>query len=160
MKLEGKTIERACERFNDNYMPVPESGCWLWTGTINDGRYGALSLCGKPISAHRLSWLLHHGDIPQGKFVLHKCDVKSCVNPDHLFIGTAKDNTADMLKKKRHRTTRGSDRHNAKLSDMDVHNIRFLRGMRVKCKDIAEFYDVGRRTISSIATRRYWAWLN
>lgn len=90
-------------RFETKYVRIPESGCWLWTGTA--GRYGKFGMTPgqNPIDAHRASWLLYRGEIPAGFRVCHHCDVTLCVNPDHLFIGTAKENTRDMMRKGRHR---------------------------------------------------------
>lgn len=87
-------------RFNAKWK-ANENGCWLWTGA--HGRYGNLSVNKRHMDAHRFSWLLHRGQIPDGMRVLHSCDVSLCVNPEHLFLGTAKDNTRDMLAKGRHR---------------------------------------------------------
>jgi len=94
------------ERFHENYIPVTETGCWLWEKAGN-GRYGDFQLSkinGKRLrmSAHRFSYELHYGPIPKGMSVLHKCDVTMCVNPDHLTLGTQDDNMKDMVKKGRH----------------------------------------------------------
>jgi hypothetical protein len=79
-----------------------ENGCWVWTGSTQNSGYGKLlGFDGKTISAHRASWLLHHGDIPGNLQVLHTCDNRSCVNPDHLFLGTASDNMRDCSEKNR-----------------------------------------------------------
>lgn len=86
-------IERRVER-------VPFSGCWIWVGQTN-GVYGQLYSRGKVVGAHRLSWMAHRGEIPDGLFVCHHCDVPLCVNPDHLFLGTCRDNAADMVRKGR-----------------------------------------------------------
>ena len=75
-------------------------GCWLWTGKARREGYGAVGWP-KTISAHRLSWGLHNGPIPAGLWVLHKCDVRLCVRPDHLFLGTNLDNMRDRIKKRR-----------------------------------------------------------
>lgn len=91
------------ERFHANYIPEPMSGCWLWVGGTNGKGYGQLWIDGEPsIMAHRLSWELHNGPIPKGMLVCHKCDTPPCVNPDHLFIGTDKDNIQDCIKKGRY----------------------------------------------------------
>lgn len=79
-----------------------QSGCWHYTGFINKGGYGTIGFRGnRCFLAHRVSWILHVGEIPQGLFVLHKCDNRKCVNPDHLFLGTIQDNVDDMYAKGR-----------------------------------------------------------
>jgi len=81
---------------------VDASGdCWLWTGGIAGNGYGYICIDGKMVSAHRFSWLLHNGDIPDGMQICHKCDVRKCVNPDHMFLGSAADNAQDKVQKGR-----------------------------------------------------------
>jgi len=80
---------------------IKSSGCWHFTGAINTTGYGVVGFKGKVWQAHRLSYYFHNGAIPDGLMVLHKCDNRRCVNPDHLFLGTAKDNTQDMINKGR-----------------------------------------------------------
>jgi hypothetical protein len=107
--LKGKsrfplTIE---ERFwnrvdkNGPLHPILKTPCWEWTGTVNVQGYGDMSVEGKHVGAHRLSYQLHNGSIPKGLHVLHKCDNRICTNPEHLFIGTQSENVKDMGKKKR-----------------------------------------------------------
>lgn len=75
--------------------------CWEWTGCIGDDGYGKTHAFGKIMRAHRLSYILHIGEIEEGLMVLHRCDNTKCLNPSHLFLGTGKDNGADMVMKER-----------------------------------------------------------
>lgn len=79
----------------EKWIPEPNSGCWLWIASVNNDGYGFFGMGGRTMSAHRASWILHRGAIPKGKYVLHKCDVRQCVNPDHLYLGTQFDNMRD-----------------------------------------------------------------
>lgn len=86
----------------ENYIPVPESGCWLWLGGWDANGYGKVSRNGKVITtAHRLFYFERNGPIPTGLVVCHKCDTPACCNPDHLFLGTYQDNIDDMIRKGR-----------------------------------------------------------
>jgi len=84
----------------------PGSGCWNWKPCKSRDGYGVASYKSRNIRAHRFSWMIFKGDIPTGQCVLHRCDNPSCVNPDHLFVGTHKDNVHDKLAKGRGRRTK------------------------------------------------------
>lgn len=89
------------ERIREGSTPVPFAGCWLWIGASAGSGYGCLSVAGRRTYAHRLSWQAFKGAIPADRWVLHTCDVSACVNPDHLFLGTPKDNAQDRDRKGR-----------------------------------------------------------
>jgi hypothetical protein len=124
--------------------------CWEWIGGKTDGR-GMMSWQGKMLRAYRVSWILHHG-YSTSLQILHKCDNPICVNPDHLFDGTAADNVHDMWAKGRGEPvgnrTKGEDRYNAKLSDLQVLEIliRLTRGELQK--NLAEEFGVTQPHIS------------
>ena len=103
-------------------------GCWLWTASKNAGGYGQFWGFEGRFLAHRYSWLLHFGDIPPDLCVLHRCDVRVCVRSDHLFLGTAADNVADMISKNRHVTPLGETHGRAVLTELRVAEIRALYG--------------------------------
>lgn len=85
------------EEFEKRIERIPESGCWIWLGGLQPSGYGIF----RRTRAHRLAWELYKGEIPDGKSVCHRCDIPSCVNPEHLFIGTQQENMVDAFKKGR-----------------------------------------------------------
>jgi hypothetical protein len=119
-----KTLE---ERFFSKVNKI-ENGCWEWiTGKSRDG-YGVFSYNNKDFRAHRLSYELHFGNIENGLCVCHKCDNPSCVNPEHLFLGSHKQNMEDKANKGRtyNGNQKGSHNPGSKLSDVDVIEIKRL----------------------------------
>lgn len=98
MRLQQPILDRLLK----HSMPVPECGCWIWLGAANAKGYGTFRLDGISLSTHRVSWMEHNQrPIPDGLFVCHRCDIPSCINPDHLFLGTHQINIADALSKGR-----------------------------------------------------------
>ena len=96
-ETEPYSSVRSKSRFLWKCMPVTETGCWIWLGSTKRNGYGAVWRQGKEILAHRESYRLFRGEIPAGLNVLHSCDERSCVNPDHLRIGTHKENMRDAV---------------------------------------------------------------
>lgn len=142
--------------FNERY-EIQKSGCWHWTGNMTSYGYGRVRLLGsktKDMFAHRLSWALHKGSIPEGLFVLHHCDNRKCVNPDHLFIGTKGDNSADAVKKRRQ--CYGSKQWTAKLTDAEVIRAFEMTQRKVPRKEIAAEMGVSTYAISDALQGRSW----
>jgi hypothetical protein len=135
--------------------------CWIWKSSIRKSGYGKFRLyegqiCVKHLSAHRFSWELHNGSIPSGMLVCHKCDNPVCVRPDHLFLGTPKDNVVDMIRKGRQKYPAGEQAGQAKLDSAQVLDIRdrFKRGETGKA--LAEEYRVSRAEVSRIVNNKRW----
>ena len=132
------------------------SDCWGWRrGGKHPRGYGRISLGEedgwKMDLAHRVSWRIHFGCIPEGMCVLHKCDNRECTNPEHLFLGTIADNQADMVQKGRQAI--GKKNGATKLTENDVINIRILD---IPARAIANIYGICNQNVSMIKLRRTW----
>ncbi len=129
--------------------------CWNWTATKSRNGYGQIKLSGnrQGTGAHRVSWEIAHGPIPQSLWVLHRCDNRACVNPDHLFLGTRKDNTNDMLLKSRQ--SKGASRHNAKLTESHVKIIRYV-GRKLPQRIFMEEFGASETCIGNIVRGSTW----
>jgi hypothetical protein len=130
--------------------------CWLWLAAVNKKKlgYGLIKVDGKMLTANRVAWVLTRGPIPDGMCVLHHCDNSTCVNPDHLFLGSQIDNIKDMWQKRRGR--HGSAHPNARLMEQDVREVKmkWLFGMTQAA--LAREFDVSRRTIQRILIGTSW----
>lgn len=148
------------EKFHSRAMPEPNSGCWLWTGTYDREGYGRIYIASlqKYVRAHRLSMILHGRSIPDGMLVLHKCDNPTCVNPDHLWAGTNRENIEDRFVKGRSAV---SDKiFLTKLTEADVMEIRRSYVPRSKlygARALARKYGVGEGAIHNALSHRTWA---
>lgn len=129
--------------------------CWPWEGALNEDGYGNFREGRTSVLAHRYSWELAHGS-PGEMYVLHKCDNPRCVNPQHLFLGTQKDNVKDMMTKGRDTRLRGSKAPSAKLTEYQVQQIRALRGT-MRQVDIAAQFGVHQTAISAILRTKTWS---
>lgn len=145
------------ERLDRLSMPEPNSGCQLWLGMCHRGGYGYLqdrTPAGQiNLMAHRASWECHHGPIPPGLCVCHKCDVPCCINPGHLFLGTRTDNNKDRDAKGRTVLVRG-EQHGRHM--LTVESVRLIRADTRRQSAIAEDHGITRSAVSAIKIRRTW----
>ena len=144
------------ERFLNSFC-VANNNCWLWGQAFRSSGYGCMTWEKKVIDAHRYSYSYYKGEIPKGLFVCHRCDNKMCVNPDHLFVGTPKDNVLDMVNKKRQRV--GEKTNLNKLSELQVIDIKNCLSMGVRQIELVKKYNVSRTCICDIKTGKRWAYL-
>jgi hypothetical protein len=140
------------KRLADNSIPLTECGCVIWLGHVNNMGYGRLCVNGKMEYVHRAALELNYGEkIPVGLNVLHKCDIPTCINPDHLFLGTHADNVADKVAKNRH--PRGETNATAKLTETEV---LAIRASLVGVNETARRMGLTPMTISNIRNRKTW----
>lgn len=161
-KRKRKLKERFFEKVNKNgpIHPILKTKCWLWTASTSHG-YGLIGYNGKLLSPHRVIYQNLVQPIPVGLSVLHKCDNPSCVNPDHLFLGTHADNMQDMANKGRSNKgkpnlkNKGENHGMAKLTQKQVKAIRFLyKNSPMSQKELAEKFGVHQVHISRIVLRK------
>lgn len=140
------------ERLEWHSMPEPNSGCLLWLSYVNKGGYGVVGWRRKTALAHRVAWELKNGPIPLGLYACHKCDVRSCINPSHMFLGTHKDNADDKVAKGRSGRV-PNNKHRARLSLDQVKTIR----SDPRCgRELARAFGVSYSTISMVRNGRTW----
>jgi hypothetical protein len=156
-----QSIDRAYFRkyILDRSEPIPESGCWFWSGALaGSNSYGAAWVDRIQWRAHRLSYTVFVGPIPEGSIVCHRCDIPHCVNPSHLFVGTNADNTRDMIDKGRYGCGVGEGHGMSRLTVADIISIRsrYAAG-GITQGELAAEYATRRDYISQIVTRKRWA---
>lgn len=171
--ISGHSAKTSIYTRFDSYVdkrPHPQ-GCWLWVGMLSSVGYGRCTINGKTIGAHRISYELHNGPIPKGLFVLHKCDIRACVNPAHLFLGTNLDNMRDRDMKGRGASGARHWAHlrpeefavkcrpGAKLTEEQVTEIRQLGQQGVSQAEIARQYGVSRQAICRIQHNKVWRYI-
>lgn len=171
----GRALEKFWSRIDRSGGP---HACWPWQGYIGSHGYGRMTINYRDWLAHRLVWMLAHGAIPKGLWVLHHCDNPPCCNPAHLWLGTTQDNTADRDAKGRHgysvcktyhrgaehwsakqpdRVLRGERVPTARLTEVDVRSIRTRRACGESFPEIAARYGVTKQAIWRIVNRIAWA---
>ncbi|MFA5444859.1 MAG: HNH endonuclease signature motif containing protein [Bacteroidales bacterium] len=137
--------------------------CWIWVGAIRGKNgYGCIKINKKVESAHRFSWILHYGEIPSGKFICHKCDNRLCVNPEHLFLGTPRENVLDAVNKKRFssiafkKSSIGRSPSIIKITNsmsLEIRNKYFLGNTTYR--KLAKEYHVSRQTICDAVHEKF-----
>ena len=146
------------KRFETKFAVAP-SGCWEWQKSLNRQGYGTFRLrTGVTRLASRVAWQIYRGDIGD-KYVLHHCDNRRCVNPDHLYLGTQKENAADRERRKKHRhdpSCYGETHHWAKLTDVQVRQIRETKGT---LKELASRYGMSISQMWNIRSGAQWTQL-
>ena len=147
-------------RFQRYYQET--SSCWNWTGAISPYGYGCFGISSnrRAEHAHRVSYRLYVGPIPEGMFVLHRCDNRRCVNPKHLLLGTQEDNMDDMMAKGRRAygdkvANKGEANPRAKLTEQQVRRIRRLKG-RLQSRIIARIYGIEKSAVLRIWNGKLW----
>ncbi len=134
------------------------SNCWKWIGATQPDGYGSVTFHGQRWPAHKFAFFLTHGKVTKGLFILHKCDNKGCVNPDHLYEGTTKDNARDASQRGRLNPHRGESCSTSKLTTQNVIEIRKrYRWYKVPASLLAKEYGVCRQLINGIIARKKWA---
>jgi hypothetical protein len=129
------------------------TGCWNWTASQNGKGYGQISIDRRPRGAHRASYEAFVGPIPGGIFVCHHCDNRACINPAHLFLGSAADNAADRDSKGREVIFDGVNHGSAKLSDADVDAIRSSHASQ---RDLGKRYGISGVQVHRIRSGKQW----
>ncbi len=148
------------KRFESKIEKNPVTGCWIWKGCGSHQSYGKFRIGGRKGRmwyAHRAAWLIYHKEDPAERSVCHSCDVKHCVNPEHLFLGSQKDNMRDASAKGLLKQPQGQDSVNAKLTNRQV------REMRKKHKDkeiplrlLAKEYEISKSQAWNIISGSQW----
>jgi len=146
------------ERLLSLCIPEPMSGCWLWFGPCRDNGYGYMWNGSRKESSHRISYRLFRGELASGSNVLHRCDNPACINPDHLFAGSQRQNLIDCVNKGRHRpyAAKGGQNPKAKLTDEQILEIRAIPRTMGALAKAAPRYGVTRATLCAIRNGRFW----
>lgn len=150
-----KYNESIRQKIADNVVKK-RNGCWIWKRKKGYYGYGHTTYRSKSMSVHRVSWIVFKGEIPNGLCVCHKCDVPSCCNPEHLFLGTHKQNTRDMMQKKKVFDFVGEKNNQAILTNEIVLEMRKLKREGKRTIDIARQFNVKRATCSNAIHRVSW----
>jgi hypothetical protein len=163
--LEPKIIPAKERFFKFVKIPIDKKLCWIWLGNKDKDGYGKFNALKdfNERSAHRVSYIIHKGKISKNKVICHSCDNPSCVNPEHLWIGSISDNTKDSFLKNRRNSVPpihyGKDNHKTKLTEFQVIEIRDLYYEGFNYAELSRIYPVSAHTIREICLRKIWKWI-
>jgi len=152
---DPKYLLKIKERLKNN-IEMDQNNCWNWKKKKMISGYGTTTFYAKWITTHRLSYLVFKGDIPKDKIVCHSCDNPSCCNPDHLWLGTHKENTRDMMNKKVVFQFKGENNNMAVLNESIVLEMRSLNKQGLSVKKISEIYGFKYFTCLDAVSGRNW----
>lgn len=142
------------ELFEEKYVIDETTKCWNWIARKTRAGYGQFNFNGATYQAPRVAWILYVGEIPEGLWILHRCDNPARVNPDHLFLGTQDDNMKDMAKKGR--GTRGEKAYTCKLN-VDI--VKEIRNSKESTRYLSNQYGITMTTVYQIKHRESWKWV-
>ena len=142
------------ERFNLCFTKT--DNCWLWTGTVSKEGYGRFALKGKLYAAHRVSYQLYKGEIPESLVVRHTCDDRLCVNPEHLLLGTHEQNSLDASERQRYQVRTGSKNPSAKLTEEQVNQIKTLLSSGSSIAELAGKFNISTVQLYRIRSGKRW----
>ena len=146
-------FELCLNRFWSKANKISPNDCWEWIGSRTIKGYGLFCIEGKNMRAHRLSWQVANGEIPEGLCVCHHCDNPSCVNPNHLFLGTNQDNTKDRVRKGR--SAFGVKHGRSMLNETKVRVIRAYYPS-ISAVQLAKIFGMARSSIGKVVRRETW----
>ncbi len=147
-------IKVAEKRFWEKVIKV-EKGCWTWSKCRGKKGYGTFRFNDRNYQAHVFSYIIHNGPVPEGKQINHHCDNRACVKPDHIYAGTAKENTRDMMDRGRHKCnpTKGENHPNSVFTN---EQILYIRSSSKKQTELGKEFGVSLGVISNIIVKRTW----
>lgn len=152
----GRVCSMSC-RLKEKKIVDLDTACWIWLGAANRDGYGSIGVEGKKtMLAHRVSYLEFRGEIPEGAKVLHHCDNPSCINPEHLFLGSQKDNVHDMIDKGRKAVLKGSTHPRSKLTVAQVEQVAILRSQGLSQTEVGKALGITQAVVSKIERGDIW----